>query len=276
MHTKSVLYLAALTALGLSLGAVERTLSVTPATLEGWTIVGADKLAVASEPSLTLPAGAQLSRQFPNSAVILRMVTHPEFSAKATEWPIAGVGPLAVAIVRKEAEGQLVLVVDETTAVDLKWSIPLEAKPAPIDLVLAYEPASGTGLVSFQGQAKLFDVAPATGSTDVWLSAGEKFAWPFDELLVQIFSPDTAESDAAGTGSKTPGKETAAEQLKAAVDHLLASGAGGTIAGPAPVAVVDTATQSPVSTLEVFTPPSVRTAQIIRAVRSVVAKNHGK
>lgn len=264
-------------ALGLPLTAAEILYTVTPQSLGAWSTAGVDKSSLAVDKTLSLPAGAQLGRKFPEGAVILRLVTRPVFSETPSEWPILEVGPAAVALIRKAGEGRLVLVVDETKAAVLPWTIPLTGKDDSCEIVLAFDPSSGTGFISLKDQVQTFEATPPADPVEVWLSAGSKSAWPQDLMEVLLL---TDEND-AGTPKTTEGKAAKSakpiDRLKSALDDLLerdsdkskskTTGATSNIVA---------ASGETVSMLEIFTPPSVRRAKVVEVVRAAVVRKKDK
>jgi hypothetical protein len=261
--------------------AADQIIAVTPQNLKGWTVTGAGKIAPVSGAQLVLPAGVQLSREFSGSAVILHLVTRPVFSDQAEDWPIIGLGSAALAFTRKDGQGHLVLVVGETTGTNLPWVVPLDpaGKLDPVELFLAYDSASGVGLIRFQDKVQSFDVPPNAKATEVWLSAGVPSDWPSDLMQVMLLDLNPDQTGAAGSLAAESSKLTPTDKLQAALDKARAknnanstnAAAGGALGGGGTAATAGT-----VSMLEVFTPPSVRRGQIISAVRSAVAKAQAK
>ena len=279
-----LLFTSLIASLGLSGRAAEQFIEVTPLTLDGWTVAGTGGNTLSSGSQLVLPAGVQLSRKFSDPVLVVHLVARPVFSEQGENWPILGLGSAALAFVRQEGQGHLVLVTAETAAVDLPWTVPLDSngKQGSIDLLLAYDRVTGTGLVSFQNQVRVFEVAPAVGPTDVSLSAGVRSDWAVD--LLQVLLPDL---DAAATGtsnlenssSSEPGPHDTGQlpvnKLRAALDQLRASEAAGTSAGAA-TSADQTKVVAAVPSLEVFTPPSVRRTRVVSAVRDAVSRILGK
>lgn len=263
--------------LGLRLGAAEQRLTVTPQTLAGWSVVGADRSALAADKDLILPAGAQLSREFSASAVILRLVSRPVLSETAAEWPILEVGPVALALIGREDQGRLVLVVNEDRVIDLPWPVvPDKLNPA-VDLILAYDPLTGAGLIGLKDRLKSFAGAPTAKPVEVVLSAGEHTAWPQDSLSVLLLADDPPPPGArpGGNGGHSDAR-AAAGKLKTALGSLLdpAGAANTTPGGPAGAAATAAPDLDPVSTLEIFTPPAVRHGRA-EAVRTLLARTQG-
>lgn len=272
-------------ALGLSGRAAEQLIEVTPLTLAGWTVTGTAGNALSSGNQLVLPAGVQLSRIFSDSVLVVRLVARPVFSEQGEDWPILGLGSAALAFVRQDGQGHLVLVVNATTATDLPWTVSLDSaeKQDPIDLLLAYDRMTGTGLVSFQNQVQIFDVAPSVSPTELWLSAGVRSDWPVE--ILQVLLPDL-DAVAAGagnlqnTGTSEAGANDTAQmlvnKLRTALDQLRAkSEAAGATSGPA-ISVDQTITAGVVSSLEVFTQPSVRQSRFVSVVRDGMSRSQRK
>ncbi len=259
-------------ALASALSAAEQILVVSPSTLEGWSVTGADKATLARNPQLVLPAGSQLGQNFSGNAVILHLVSQPALSASSAEWPILAVGPAALAVVAENGGGRLMLVVNESTLIELPWKIPTTQNPASLDLLLAYDPLSGAGLIAFQNQTQAFEAGRSTGPVDVFLTAGASNAWPCEKMEVLLLGADPVDPNAAASARSGEAANKTAEKIRSAAEQLLAGHSAGAVATAAtslaPAAV-------PVSganvTLEIFTPPCVRRTEIIAAVRSTVA-----
>lgn len=261
--------------LGLRLGAAEHLLPVTPQTLAGWSVAGAEKNALASGQQLSLPAGAQLSREFSASAVIVHLVSRPVLAETSAEWPILEIGPVALALTGREGQGRLVLVVNADHVIDLPWPVvPDPAHPA-VDLILAYDPVTGAGLVGLKDQIKPFAGASSAQPVAVILSAGEHAAWPQDSLSVLLLAADPPPPVArsGGNGGSTSSRAATA-RLKTALDHLSGPAATATPGGPAAPATTAAPEPAPVSTLEIFTPPAVRRGRA-EAVRALLARTPG-
>jgi hypothetical protein len=254
--------------------AADQVITVTPQNLAGWTITGANRDTMASANQLVLSAGAQMSREFADKAVILHLVSRQVFSEQPENWPIIGLGSVALALIRQGGQGRLVLVTNETTATPLPWTVTLDTKSKddPIELFLAYDSVSGVVLVSFQNQVQSFDLAPSTTHFGVWLSAGATADWSLDVLQVMLLTPG-----ANPTGPKAnPGANTAQTSLpdkfQAVLNNLQAFGSAPETTGGALGGTNTSGLPKNSFKLEVFTPPSVRRAQVINVVRSTIAK----
>jgi len=262
------------------LGAAEQLVTVTPQTLGGWKTLGVDRDQLAKAKQLVLSDNAQLSRLFSDQAVILHLVSRPVFSEESTQWPIIGVGPLALALIKKDGLGRLVLVTDETTTHDLPWSVSLEQPEVAVDLIVAYDPLAGAGLIGFQDQLQAFALPASVKPVEVWLGAGAGSSWPLDRMEVLLLGADTPENDKLVVDANSRQKALK-ERLKSAVGELLAddgSGGGpghgsGRSADPDGV-VAATAGSGPA--LEIFTPPSVRRARVVEVVRAKVVRSQSK
>ena len=273
------LILAFLTcALGGSLWGAEQLLTVTPQTLAGWTISGADRNAVAAREALVLPGNAQLSRVVPSGAVILRLVSRRVFSEEPAQWPVIGAGSAALALVQMEGRGRFMLVLNESNVKELPWSVSLDEKGVTVDLVLAYDPLSGVGLIVFQDKVQEFEVPLSTRPVELWLSAGQTAAWPQDLMQVMLLTADPADPSGADAKPVTTAHPSPADRLQAAAGILRARDAAAGDLSPAPTGSATMDKSSTVPTLEIFTPPSVRRTKvkIIEAVRAAVERSQGK
>lgn len=255
----------------------EPSLVVTPSSLDGWTVTGADRTSLAACPQLLLPAGSQLGRQFPGGAIVLHLVSTPVISADSADWPILEVGPVALAAVADNHGGKIMLVVNESVQVELPWKIPSSPNPTSLDLLLAYDPVSGAGLIGMQNDMRAFDAGASTRPVEVILSAGATHAWPCDQLELWLLSADAIEVTSPATTQASERARTPSEKLRSLVEQLTGerdSGAGPTpsVVTPFPVA---TAVGGLGARLEVFTPPAFRHSRAAE-VRSIIAKRQAK
>ncbi|MDI1336599.1 MAG: hypothetical protein PSU94_10520 [Lacunisphaera sp.] len=262
------------------LEAAEQLVTVTPQTLGGWQIVGTDRDQMAKVQQLILPDNAQLSRLFSDQAVILHLVSRPVFSQESARWPLIGVGPLALALVKQDGLGRLVLVTDETTAHDLPWSVSLEQLEVAVDLIVAYDPLAGAGLIGFQDQLQEFAMPASAKPVEVWLGAGAGSSWPLDHMEVLLLSEGTQENGQSISDAESR-QRALKGRLKSALGELLADGGSGGGSGYGSGSSADpdgVAAGKPGSgpALEIFTPPSVRRATVIELVRATVVRNTGK
>ncbi len=258
--------------LGLRLGAAEQLITVTPQTLADWSVVGADRTVLAAEKQLSIPAGAQLSREFSTAAVIMHLCSRPVFSETAADWPILEIGPVALALVGRDQEaGRLVLVANEDSVVDLPWPVVADNSNPTVDLILAYDPMTGAGLIAYQDKLKSFTSAVTTKLVEVVLSAGEHAAWPQDTLQVLLLSEDPPPGVGPRAGADNAYPHAAITKLKAALDRLPGPAHAAKSAGATQSAVSTSPAPVPVSTLEIFTPPAVRRGRA-EEIRTLLAR----
>jgi len=258
--------------LGLRLDAAEQLITVTPQTLADWTVVGADRTVLAAEKQLSIPAGAQLSRQFPAAAVMIRLVSRPVFADTAAEWPILEIGPVALALVGRDQEaGRLVLVANGDSVVDLPWPVVADNSNPTVDLILAYDPLSGAGLLGYQDKLKSFTSAVTTKPVEVVLSAGEHAAWPQDMLQVLLLGDDPPPGVGPTTGAGNDNSLAAITKFQAALNRLPGPTDAAKSAGEAQSAITAAPAPAPASTLEIFTPPAVRRGRA-EEIRTLLAR----
>lgn len=258
----------------LPLGATEQRLRVTPRNLAGWTVTGTDKGTLMSGVILSLPPGAQLSRDFSGGAVILRLVSRPVFSEVAQEWPVVSVGSAALTLIRKDGQGRLVLVIDGKTATALPWSVHLDpAHEISVEVVLAYDALSGIGLVGLQDEVQLFDAPLSTNPIELLLSNGAKAPWSLDTMQVILLAADGEESDRSEGLGGSPAKDRISGKLQSAADRLLRKeeGIGGLSVSTG--SLTERAANNATSTLEIFTPSSTRRVRVVEAVQGSLAKS---
>lgn len=267
MHFRFLLLLVAFT----NLNAVEQVINVTPQTLAAWALHGADKASLAQGKQLVLPGGAQLGRNFTPGIVVVRLTTRPAFTASAEEWPILEAGPAVLALIRQGDKGRMVLVTGDDTVVNVPWSIPLDDPQPPLDFILAYDATSGAGLLSWEGQTQSFHVAATRRPIPLFLTAGATTAWPINEMTVLVLSGDQSD-DTAARADASQKNLAATNRLEAAVRQLNEkSESGGADSAARTADNGQAGVETPVSTLEIFTPPAVRSVRA-GTVREMVAK----
>ena len=241
-----------------------QTTEVTPNALGGWTVTGADQSALQANPSLTLPAGSQLSRVFQAGDLSVDAVTQPVLGTATQDWPMLEVGPAALVFARKGASGQLILALAADVPVALPFTIALDAEgrstePVAVSMTLT----GGVLTVSSGGQSWQFPTEPGAPATqEVVASAGAEHAWVFDKLRVSGAALSVVDSGGAGAGSgvKPPPSEDSGsmgsrQDAAASRRVFLAGGFGATASAPPKTPAAQT---NPPKALEVFTPPSVR------------------
>jgi hypothetical protein len=261
-------------ALCLRLAAGEQIITVTPRTLDAWAVSGANKAGLAQDQQLILPAGAQLSRKFSGSVVILHLVSRPILSSIAGDWPILEVGPIALAFTQIGSQGKLVLVIGEEKQIALPWSVPTDG--SAVDLVLGYDSVSGTGLVRLGRQSQFFDASSGSAAVEVLLTAGAKSHWQQDAMEVLLLTDDFTDATANTALGGQTGKAGLNDKLMAAMDKLRSQ--DNATAGQGGTALATNPTTKPTigsSGLEIFTPPAVRHGRA-DAVRATLANGRQK
>lgn len=267
-----------------SLIAGELQFKVTPATLAGWEIVGLEAATPQNSPAVVLSAQGELARTFSGGAVILHSVSRPSFGQEEADWPILILGPAALVFKQEQNLGQLLLISGDGLPQHLPGSIPLDnvgRSLRPLDLVLAYDPLSGTGVVSFAEQSLSFQMPSSTPSVGVVISSGASAPWAQDLLEVRILADEIDQSSPAGASRDgTFVSSNAARKLASTIDKIRANDGAATYPprlAPAAAAVNlgNAVPVPPASSLEIFTPPAVRNMQA-DALRKLVAKSLSK
>jgi hypothetical protein len=103
--------------------------------------------------------------------------------------------------------------------VELLWTLPLEGTDSSVEILLGYDPLTGTGIVSWHGEWKSFDTAPTANPVGVWRTAASHSAWPVDNLEVLLLSEDETKGG-GGTAAKATSPADA-ERLQAAIQRFL-------------------------------------------------------
>jgi hypothetical protein len=239
--------------------------------LTGWQVSGTEPSSLTARSGLTLPAGAQLSRSFAPGVVTVHLISQPFFGSTPADCPSLEVGPASLAFVRDNDEGELVLIVGETTQAALPAPMLLgeDGRSAqPLDLALSYDSACGLVTVNVPGQPVLsVSGASSRSAVEVAIEAGTKTDWILGSFDVAVKTPDSssapdnaADSSAGGkrdpsaTGKSSDAPASASSAPVASAGHLATASEGTTpklaTQPPAPAAAR--------ASLEIFTPPSVR------------------
>lgn len=278
MRTLSFLFALSLSlATALSLEA-RQSLALTPRTLAGWNLTGADARELAQQSELALPAGAQIARTFAAGNLTLEVSSLPAIGQKPGDWPVLELGSAALVFSRHASTGKLVLVLGEDAPLELPFRFPLDAEGrslGPVGVVLAREGASINLTVAGQ-TLRLPTDAVATDPTPVVISSGSSQPWslPLVELTGGANGAPPADASPGAASSANPDAPRAAPSggMGAAL------GLPADIAAPAP-RIADTdrlrleGLRAPAAasdgSLEVFTPPAVRYGRANDARRSV-------
>ena len=251
----------------------ERLISVTPQDFDGWTVVGVSRDEIVTGPQLSIPADAQVFRDFGRDAVIVHLDSRPVFSESSRDWQILEIGPVALALIRDGTTGRMVLVPGKGDPGDLPWSIPLVDAAGRLDIVFGYDPVAGVGLVAFGESTKAFESKPDTETAEVRLSAGASVAWPIARLDLLVIGAEQADGSVGNLVRGKDGRGESFARLEAAAGRLAGqakAGHGNGTAGSASDAS-STVSPAPVSTLEIFTPPAVRHGRA-PAIRAAIAE----
>jgi hypothetical protein len=199
--------------------------------------------------------------------IVVHLVTRPRFSASNSDWPILTVGSAALIFRRDNVDGQIVLAGSGGQLHEVANSVPLDGDAfsrEPLDVLLAYDPASGIGVVGIGKALNSFQSAGSV-SLDVMLSAGTHEPWKIDSLEVQAPDQSHGNQDTNISSADVPVPTPSAESLEstkisAALQRFL--GQQNLLSVPpallnAMTAPAKKAKHSPPE-LEIFTPPSVR------------------
>jgi hypothetical protein len=266
---RTILSLFSFLALAAGLPASQQTITVTPQALTGWTVVGADPLVLASSPELLLPAGAQLAQPFKAAAVALKITTSPVIGTDPADFPILEIGSAALIFARDASGGKLTLLIRDQAPLDLPFSYALDAdgrSTAP--LVIGFSRQGTMVSIAMSGQMVQFLASPAVDPVlEVVASAGTAQAWDIAGFEVTV--SDSSQSMAVSTGSQA---------ASASVSSAGVTAQSSDAAAPPPAASLSASTgapafasnlslmlarrtPSPISRMEIFTPPAVRHGQ---------------
>ncbi len=261
-----------------SLPASQQTVSATPSSLAGWSVVGADIASLATQPQLSLPAGAQLDRSFNATALSVQLTTSPTISENTADWPVLEIGSAALVFGRSGNTGKLLLSVGTNAPVELPQSFALDAEgrsSEPLTVSLTLQGANVA--VTFSGQTWQFAADALTkGPLDVVASAGAAQPWSIGRLDVTVTTPDPVAPPVGNTSSTTKSSGSGlSTQSSGASSSLTDTGAQPSADpnGGQANAGASTAAKAPVLTVELFTPPSVRYGRADTIRRIIQSKN---
>jgi hypothetical protein len=238
--------------------------SVTPHSLETWTVTGADKAALGHSSDLVLPANAQLSRGFAAELVSIEFRAKPVFAASAEDTAILELGPVALILTREGDQGCLMLDLGDSAPVVLPGRVALDedgAGVSPVSLQLSYVRSSGAVTVTSFGQTSTFVCEASANPIEVVMTAGAKSALAIESLSIRESTPDDAalgRSNLGHTGSEAKGFSAAADGVNGARPQAIGFGMVG---APPPRAALATAATQGSSSLEIYTPPGGRTGR---------------
>ena len=139
----------------------QQIMNVTPQTLAGWTVVGAEASALASQPELTLPAGVQLARSFDNGELALQLKTRPTIGVNESDWPTVELGSTALIFSRNGAGGKLLLAAGGQAPQPLPIEFTLDTDDRSKELLVITLTLQGSSVsVEGSGQTLQFPVVP--------------------------------------------------------------------------------------------------------------------
>ncbi len=277
--------LLTLTAFLPALRAATQTITVTPQTLAGWTVVGTDFRSLIPQTELTLPAGAQLARIFDSANLSLQFTSQPLLGENIADWPVLEIGHTALVFTRSGLMGKLSVVLGDQAPQELPFSFDLDDEGrsiAPLTLGFSREAAGVRIVTDNQSWSFPFKQSPES-SLEIVLSAGATQPWSFSPLEVTVTSLDPVAPPAPAASLSVftafdPRDSIASQKGPEKKSVPVVSGpvplpGSATVAGV--VSLVVTAGTSARSTLEIFTPPPVRhgRAEVVRAVIQSSAKN---
>ena len=243
----------------------DQSVSVTPQTLTGWTIVGADANTLAGQSELTLPPGAQIARAFDGGTLSLRLATRPSVGAKAEDWPVVELGSAALIFGRNGATGRVLLSLDGEAPQPLPLEFALDEEDRSKELLTLTLSRQGSRLsVEISGQTLQYFAKPApSGGLEIVVSAGVSHGWTVGSLSVtstslsavpaKLVAVDAAAAPGLAAPSVGPGTLSVAAMFLQDAGPAKPTNLPRVIGTPSRTIPVAAKT-----TLEIFTPPAVR------------------
>ncbi len=228
-----------------------------------WSVVGEALSNVDGNQVLTVRADNQWARSYATRQLGVHLATKPFFGAQADACPVIEIGSLALVFMANGQTGSLVLAPGEEKAVTLPVSIPLDSNGHSVEAVKVSLIAAG-GIaritVGEHTQTANLDSSP-DGLLGIVVSAGNSADWSFEEFTITTVD-DGVGTEGLGAPDAAPGEDHDQSALKrtgSQGDEVGASVAADLTQGTANGADKDSKSlPTTASTLEVFTPPSVR------------------
>lgn len=257
--------------------------TVSPDDMAAWSVIGADKEELMRpDGNLDLTANAQMYRSINGSRVTVQIDSNPVYGTTTIDLPVLELGDAALAFVRSESAGKLMLILGNNPALQLPFEIALDAdhrSEQPLGITLSR--LGDTVAVSLLGQTLQFPGGPSVNAQEIVLSAGATQSWAIQKLSILSELPilesidDKIAHDENSAENLTENRtQQARERALAAQMHLgtVRSGESGQIDAKA------SAEDSPPTRrvrLQVFTPSSVRHGRVhlVRQAALKAAKN---
>jgi hypothetical protein len=262
----------------LNLSAAPQTLKISPATLTGWTVTGADPTSMAALPGLSVPSGAQLAHSFQSPLLAVQLSSPLLIGADSSNWPVIEIGSAALVFSRVESAGRLILVVGDNSPVELPVTFALDADGRSIEL-LDITFAKDDSILTIQVLGKTLDFPAGNDPAkdlELVISSGKTEPWSFDDLQVTVDSNEVVNPTGDTSSGRTTPKPTdssAAEKGKSARGGALVTDRISNSSGTDATATKLSETKGS-DTLEIFTQPAVRQgrADIVRATAEQTRK----
>ncbi len=240
--------------------------------LTGWTVAGTNVPPLIRDQAVTLPAGAQISRTFTGGAVIAHLVTRPAFKVASDEWPILGLGPVALVFRPEDGAGHLLLASASGAVNPIPVRFPLDStdrSKQPVEVFLAYDPSSGLTVIAVDGQVWSFTQMASQSSVEAMLAAGANESWTLDVLEAEVLTVETASTSKPSATAPRSMPQAAVKPMADQVKSLIVRAPTIPVNSLHSVVVAVGAAQAKprASTLEIFTPPAIRSfgAAAVRA-----------
>lgn len=270
-------------ALGLHAG--QQTYTVTPYSLAGWTLVGAELPAILGQAELTLPANAQLVRSVVANEIALQAVSRPLIGEAAGDWPVWELGDAALVFHRHEDSGRLLLVLGDQPPQELAFTFALDAEGRSLaPLAVGFARDNAEVRVTLNGLTQTFPASAISDTmSDIVVSAGDTQPWAFQRLEVTVVAADPVAAPKTAVAGPFAPAQVGSENFPAGRPPV----GGGPVAsfsfgqqGMPPRPEAPAGGQTPVSAtvarrsgLEVYTPSSVRHGRTKMVRAAVQAKS---
>jgi len=256
---------------GLSAGEPSRPPSA--AANAGWVLLGTDQAISPDATEVTLPASAQLARIIDQNTAEIRLRTQPVIAPDFTDWPILELGTAALVLTRNQSAGGLLLVLEgkDPVAVPLAFSFDASGK-ATKELEIGLTLTESSVKVVLNRSSWQFPLTEIPrGGLELVATAGTKTSWLISDLQVEaglkslaIASPPSAPANSSPAASIAVTAETLRSQFRAKFESDALARRSAAVAAPGGQKGANA-----ISTLEIYTPPSIRHGRA-EAIRSTV------
>lgn len=266
----------------LALQAGSQAFSVPSENLADWTLLRVERTAFRKLNGFSLPAQAQMARSFHSVAVTVQLVTQPVIGEAPEDWPVLELGHAAVVLTRHGNIGQLTVVIGEESPQSLPFTFALDDEGRSVEIltIRLVHSDSGVSIALGTNSPGISYSTTASRPLDLIISAGANQQWDLLGLYGSWVVPDQIVAP-SNRGGKAAGGDTLIAGLtstdgKFPSDRVVGYIGLSTISTSKAKGAVSTAgVPSQATTLEIYSPPTVRLGRsaAVRSAMQVQIKN---